>query len=810
MDYRLEILLSFLKIIPPLILITFISLFFIKLLKFTDFIENIIIIFLLNWIQIVLSIEILSIFKIVTLYNLIIFYSAICTVCIIISIRKKINYKIDFSYLKLKLKNFYNNIDLNKILFFIILIFLIIILVVPFFMGLIAPPSNYDSMTYHLARAAFWKQNHTINHYFTGYIQQLTFPVNAEIGFLWLMIFTNSGSILFIVQWLAFLMIIITIYKLLRNLNFSSGISFITSFVFSTFDIAILESYSTQNDHVTAIFIVITTYLLLKIFKTDKIEFKYIILAGFSAGLAIGTKGYAYLFIPGFILFLLLYGKNNIIKYKKIGLVLIFSIVGIILFASYNLIMNYISFGNPIIDENTSNTMSFAHHTLKIYISNLIKHIVSFYQLNGQDYGIVSNSLQKLTNLIHSKLGISLNDPSMNYPFQTFRYSELPLNYDDSYFGPFFFLIIMPLFIYNSIIVGIMSLFKKSKNIFTKYKDIILITIIPISFFLAYVFIFKWHQWAGRYMIAFAALLTLNLAVLLEILKNIKFKHLITIITVIILIMTSPFAYLNLFYNNYMPLHNSKIISKIFSPNKYDYSRGGNGVIKTMIDVSNELDNTLGINSRLGVILIPGDWVYIYFGRNLTRYIKYLDQSEFENKSIQEILDNYNLDGILINTNATTFPIAKKFCGKSLLKINSNDFNKYFKPLNQCEFNIQDDIVYLKITGDDPYFESTFPLDFKNITSIVLNININVSIPTSMQVFYKQKDENYKEENSIYYNLNKGNNEVFIPIYNIQNIEKIRIDPVINKTDCSIKKIEIFDLVQVKNKKIENYYLLYK
>jgi len=238
-DYKLELLFSFLKILIPFFEISFISLFLIRILNIKDFLERILLIFIFNWFQIVVAIEFLSLFKIIGLIPLLVFHFISLLVCLIFLIFKKVNVKINFKKIPKLFFNFFHELELNKILKLIIIIWIIVILGTTFFIGIITRPGNYDSLTYHLARVGFWIQNGTINHFPTwAEIQNLN-PVNAEIGLLWIILFTGSDNIAFISQWIALIVILIAIYKLLRLINLSKIVSLISALLFISFDIVI-------------------------------------------------------------------------------------------------------------------------------------------------------------------------------------------------------------------------------------------------------------------------------------------------------------------------------------------------------------------------------------------------------------------------------------------------------------------------------------------------------------------------------------------------------------------------------------------
>ena len=249
----MDVLLNFFKILAPLILISFISLFIINILKITDFIEKILLVYILNWFQVVLVIEILSLFNKASLWPLIIFHSAVALIFILISIKNKISHRININKLKKIFADFYNKLELSKILKIILIVWLIVIIATTFFIGVIVPPKNYDSMTYHLARVGFWKQNQSINHYFTRNIRQTEYPVNGEIGLLWIIVFTSSDYIVFIVQWISLIIIILSIVVCIPvffyssyfiDLYISEGLNNVLLPVFGVFLGCLITSYT--------------------------------------------------------------------------------------------------------------------------------------------------------------------------------------------------------------------------------------------------------------------------------------------------------------------------------------------------------------------------------------------------------------------------------------------------------------------------------------------------------------------------------------------------------------------------------------
>lgn len=801
-----ELIISAAKLIIPFFLICFVSWFFIKFFKINDFLEKIIVIFLLNWIQIVISLEILSLFNQIKFFPLFLFHFICALICLIFVWFKKINLKINFRNAFQKIKNFYLELNLNKVFKNIMITWIIIIILTTFFIGIMVPPNNWDSMAYHLTRAAFWHQNHNINHYYTDNLRQIIHPMNAELGLLWIITFSNSDNFVFLIQWFSFLILILAIYKIIRLLGFNKKISFITIFIFATLDEIILESRTTQNDLVIAGFVVITLFLLIKIIKSDKISIPYLFLAGSSFGLFVGTKGYSYLFIPGFFIFYLIYGKNDFLKFKKFLILLCFCILGVFLFASYNLIQNYIYFGNIIGDQKNIAELGVKGSNLKTFISNISRYLASFYQFKNYDFGF-SNFIQKVLNNIHSFLKIDISSRLTTIEGQYFYLHSPVFNEDASYFGPVFLIFILPSIFYNLIYFTILKIKKKAEFIRSKFIDSLKISAIPIIFFVGYNYIFVWHPWGGRLFIAFTSLMIISFAMLVDFNNYLNKRILFNIVFTIILSISIAFSFIDLFFNEFAPIipsKNKSIFSESYDNRRYYI------VNPQMGRVNNMVNSNLKDNSKIGLLTGDNDWDYIFFGKNFKRNITYLKNSEFVNKKdIHDILIEKNLDAIVLN--AKFYPeLYNKLFNNLVFQISGSDFLKYFKPLNECNFLIKDNDLYINVTGDDPYFENINAYNFSDYKSLLLTIELYSNKDTIIQFYFRNKNEQYKEERSVKFKIIQGNNKINYIINEPENINYIRIDPTNIKNDIIIKKINFSGIAnKIKYKKEIDFFLIY-
>ena len=815
MNITFEILLSILKIIPLFILISFTSFFFIRILRISDLIEKILLIFLFNWVQVIIIIEILSLFKKVSLIPLIIFHSSIFLICLVISIIKKISYKLSYSKLKQNLINFYKKLELSKLLKVIIIEWLIVILLITFFIGLTVPPKDWDSMVYHLTRAAMWQQNHSINPYFTIESRQVEMPMNAEIGFLWVLLITNSDSLVFIFQWISLIIIILALYKTLRLLKFNETVSLITSFIFSTLNIVILEASSTQNDLITTSFIILTIYFVILVLKSENIIFKYIIFVGISAGMAIGSKSYSYLFIPGLLLFLILYGKNNRIKWIKIFYIIIFSLAGCFILASYGMFQNYLYFGNILSSKENLILSSVNNPNIKNFISNLLKRSASFYDSQGFDFNLIGGLIEKILNFIHDKMNIAISSPDTTWPGTQFVVSKKLVYMGEAYFGPISYFLILPSVVYNSLFFLFYKKFRTNSDLVEKYKYSLKLLVIPLIFYFIYTFMVKWNPWLGRHMIPLVLLMMFSFALLIDFLKKIKFKKLFIVIIYTILSISILFS-IKVLFNADDPRVLSWIGNSIYSVSyddrRYFTTNWGMKIIKDSVD------NIFKENATIGLITGYDAWDYIYFGKHFNRKLYYLTCEEWNNNSINEIFSDKKLDGIIINTDIKEFSdgkfssVIEKIKNRTLLKIDKSNFQNYIKPLSGCEF-INDNKtngILIKVFNDDPYFETTFPFKFNNEKSLIVSVVIESPAEATMQIFYGKKNSAYNEKDSERFKLIKGMNNIYIKIEDAQKIKSLRIGFLNVKADCIIDKIEFFSIQNINYKRLENFVFLYK
>jgi hypothetical protein len=161
-----------------LLIISFVSLFLIIRLHSDSNIKEIIIKNVLIFSALlVLITEITSFFHILNFQSLLFLWIGICVISIFYLLSKKEKLFNFFSSQKQYITtSFYNLNKFKKLLIFAV----IIILTFVFVQGIVYPPNNWDSMTYHMARIPNWISHQSVEHYPTHIIRQIYQPPFSE------------------------------------------------------------------------------------------------------------------------------------------------------------------------------------------------------------------------------------------------------------------------------------------------------------------------------------------------------------------------------------------------------------------------------------------------------------------------------------------------------------------------------------------------------------------------------------------------------------------------------------------------------
>jgi hypothetical protein len=177
-----------------------------------------------------------------------------------------------------------------------ILVVAVAAIVLQLVVGTTTAPSNWDSMTYHLSRAAYWLQSGSIGWYDGGSVRQLASAPNGEIALAWTMAMSGRDAFASLVQWFALIAGALGVWIVSRELGFDRRGCAFAAAVWCVLPAPIIQATTTQNDVVLSGCVLATIAFGLRALRGGRLADA--LACAIAAGLGAGTKGSFLLALP--------------------------------------------------------------------------------------------------------------------------------------------------------------------------------------------------------------------------------------------------------------------------------------------------------------------------------------------------------------------------------------------------------------------------------------------------------------------------------------------------------------------------------
>ena len=205
------------------------------------------------------SVEIFSVFELVTRNTLAVFWAAVFLVILILTILRGKKDKGGLFRLAARLALI---IKRNGIWFILAAGLL--------FLAVWTVPYNWDSMTYHLSRIANWTQNRSVAHYATHNIREIVSPALAEFINLHVYILTGQKDNLFnLLQCVSALTNVWLVYEISRKMGCTGKYASLAALLCFASPSAFGEALSTQVDQFAAVWLLIFVYYYIDLLKQE-------------------------------------------------------------------------------------------------------------------------------------------------------------------------------------------------------------------------------------------------------------------------------------------------------------------------------------------------------------------------------------------------------------------------------------------------------------------------------------------------------------------------------------------------------------
>ena len=274
--------------------------------------------------------------------------------------------------------------------------------------ALVAPPNNWDSMTYHMSRVEHWRVLNSVAHYPTNIEWQLYLNPWAEFSILQFQTLGfGSDRLANLVQWFAFVGSMVGVSLLVRILGGARFAQSLAALMVATTPVIILQSTSTQNDLVCGFFVVSAACFLFERLATSST--KHELYFPLSVALAIATKGTAYLILAPFVVYaLILVSKQEGFR-RGVRLAGFLVIATLMLNAGHwtrNLALWHHPLGDPKGLVKYQNESFGITETLSTVVRNAALHVSTPSER-------VNALTESVVRRIHAVLGISIGEPSL-------------------------------------------------------------------------------------------------------------------------------------------------------------------------------------------------------------------------------------------------------------------------------------------------------------------------------------------------------------------------------------------------------------
>jgi 4-amino-4-deoxy-L-arabinose transferase-like glycosyltransferase len=345
--------------------------------------------------------------------------------------------------------------------------------------GWIAPPNNWDSMTYHMGRVVHWIQNSSVANYPTNIVRQLYENPWAEFAILHFQILSGTDRFANLIQWFSMIGSALGVSLLAKQLGASSRGQILAAAVSVTIPMGILQGSSTQNDYVVSFWLVCFTYFAIRLKEDD--QHLYSLATGAGLGLSILTKATAYFFAFPFMAWISL----SLIKSRHarglLQIILVVTTAFVINLGHYT--RNYDLFGSPLGPSGEGGSYTFSNDifTVSSLTSNTIRNVGLHI---GTPFDGVNAFLENGIYQLHRIIGIDPNDSRTTWPGTEFHVLRISRS-EDTAGNPLHLVLII-------LSMPILLLHQPRK------KDTIYYFVCLLGAFIFFSLYLKWQPWNSR------------------------------------------------------------------------------------------------------------------------------------------------------------------------------------------------------------------------------------------------------------------------------------------------------------------------
>ena len=365
----------------------------------------------------------------------------------------------------------------------------------------VVPPNNVDALSIHLARVLKWKQLGSYYPWETRNVWQVSFPVNAQLTYLWTILFTNTDHFIAYIPCMAGLLTALVVFLLAQEMGFDVQPSVFAGAVWLAFPVVQLHLTSVRHDLISTWLFLNCLYFFYRWVCSRKLV--YMVLSALALGLVVGTNFSIATYLPGFFILLLM---GIIVRRYKVRDVLYFgglALLAFLLFSSPIYISNTIHFGSPVGPDAAAMTSTALASELSIgqYLGiNITRWSYQFLDFSALPRPISAIFINGKARLMENLIGL------LNFEFEGdlatmnahvfYWKTQYALQEDEAWFG-----LIGVLLVFPTAIAAFIRGIKKRELLFAAPLFFLVTSMVTCSLIRP-----GWTPYDGRYFLPLAAI----------------------------------------------------------------------------------------------------------------------------------------------------------------------------------------------------------------------------------------------------------------------------------------------------------------
>jgi len=266
----------------------------------------------------------------------------------------------------------------------------------------LSSPNSHDVLGYHLPRIVYWAQSGSVGPFPTPYLNQIDFPPLAEYFMFHTYVLSGGDHFVNLVSWASFAACILGVTAIAAALEANSRSQAFAALFCATLPTAILQASSAKNECLAAFWLVCILYFAVR---------RDALFLGLSLGLAVFTKGTAYLFAPPLVAGMFLCDRAAG-RWRRWRFVPAWAVCGILLVNAPLYVRNFEVSGSPLgFDSPFGNGLyRFRNEPLgwKPTVSNLLLNLSDQLGSSSERW---NQGVYRLVMDVHRRLGIDPQDP---------------------------------------------------------------------------------------------------------------------------------------------------------------------------------------------------------------------------------------------------------------------------------------------------------------------------------------------------------------------------------------------------------------